>query len=433
MKNLLTAIILVATLIVGGCEKPSSPPTAKPTKNETTDAPGTATIVITPGADAQTTAQEAFILAEPGDVIEFAEGKFEFDSTLSLDGVADVTIRGKGMEKTILNFAKFKDGKGGEGVKVKADRFTIEDLTIEDTPGDAIKLQDCNGLTMRRIRTWWTNGPSSENGAYGLYPVLSNDVLIENCVANCASDAGIYVGQSKQVIVRNCLTEENVAGIEIENCIGADVYDNVSKNNTGGILVFSLPGLTIKNGTDCRVFNNTITANNHENFAKEGAMVATVPSGTGLMIMANDRVEATGNTFDGNAGAGCLIVSFLTTQRQFDDAQYDPYPEAISVKNNTFKNGGSNAQGEQFKMFTEATGQNLPDIVYDGILNQTKLVDGKLPAELGVSIIDNGKATFVNLDLGSLFAGKQPNMTTDIAEFTNPLPPVKTVTIKGVK
>ena len=337
------------------------------------------------------------------------------------------------MEQTILNFAKFKDGKGGEGVKVNADRFTIEDLTIEDTPGDAIKLQDCNGLTMRRIRTWWTNGPSSENGAYGLYPVLSNNVLIENCVAQCASDAGIYVGQSKQVIVRNCMTEKNVAGIEIENCIGADVHDNVSKNNTGGILVFSLPGLTIKNGTDCRVFNNTITANNHENFAKEGAMVATVPSGTGLMIMANDRVEAFGNTFDGNAGAGCLIVSFITTQRKFDDPQYDPYPEAIAVKNNTFKNGGTDPQGEQFKMFTDATGQNLPDIVYDGILDQTKLVDKKLPADLSVSIIDNGKATFVNLDLGKLFAGKQPNMTTDITEFAHPLPPVKTVTIEGVK
>ena len=142
------------------------------------------------------------------------------------------------MEQTILNFAKFQDGKGGEGVKVKADRFTIEDLTIEDTPGDAIKLQDCNGLTMRRIRTWWTNGPSSDNGAYGLYPVLSSNVLIEDCVAQCASDAGIYVGQSKQIIVRNCVTEKNVAGIEIENCI----------HKIGGVIACAVVASHMKNG-----------------------------------------------------------------------------------------------------------------------------------------------------------------------------------------
>jgi hypothetical protein len=84
-------------------------------------------------------------------------------------------------------------------------------------------------------------------------------------------------------------------------------------------------------------------------------------------------------------------------------------------------------------MFTDATGHNLPDIVYDGILDPKKLVDEKLPTKLGVSIIDNGDATFVNLDLGTLFAGSQPNMTTDITEFAHPLPPVKTVTIKGVE
>jgi len=33
----------------------------------------------------------------------------------------------------------------------------------------------------------------------------------------------------------------NVAGIEIENCTDADVYENISTNNTGGVLVFDLP------------------------------------------------------------------------------------------------------------------------------------------------------------------------------------------------
>ncbi len=406
---------------------------ANDASHDGTDAESAAHIIIEPGPDAQTKAQEALILAEPGDVIEFSEGTFQFDGTLSLDGVNDVTIRGRGMEKTLLNFSKFRSGKGGEGLKVKGNNFTIENLTIEDTPGDAIKLQDCNGLTIRRVRTWWTGGPATENGAYGLYPVLSTNVLIENCIAEGASDAGIYVGQSKQVIVRNCRTEQNVAGIEIENCINADVYDNVAKNNTGGILVFSLPGLTVKNGSDCRVFNNEILLNNHANFAQTGAIVSTVPPGTGLMIMANDRVEAFGNNFDGNNGASCLIASFLISQRKFDDAQYDPFPEAIDIHDNTFTGGGTKPQGEFLKVFSEATGKPLPDIVFDGILDSAKLVDGSLPGSLNFSIKDNRNATFVNLDLGKTFAGKQPEPSMDSAPFAGSLPSVSAVMIPGVE
>lgn len=50
-----------------------------------------------------------------------------------------------------------------------------------------------------------------------------------------ASDAGIYVRQSRDVIVRNSRAEFNVAGIEIENTVNADVYGNTATNNTGGI------------------------------------------------------------------------------------------------------------------------------------------------------------------------------------------------------
>lgn len=397
------------------------------------EAEGPLVTVIEPGPDAQTQAQEALILAEAGEVIEFAAGKFEFNGTLSLDGVKDVTIRGQGMERTTLNFAKLQAGKGGEGLKVKANNFTIENLTIEDTPGDAIKLQDCNGLTMRRVRTWWTKGPHESNGAYGLYPVMSTNVLIEHCVAECASDAGIYVGQSKQVIVRNCRVERNVAGIEIENCVGADVYENVATNNTGGILVFSLPGLTLKNGSDCRVYNNEVLENNHPNFAKQGAMVATVPPGSGLMIMANDRVEVFDNHFIGNVSANCLIVSFLITQRKFEDAGYDPYPEAIHIHDNTFSAGGTDPQGEYFAMYTAVAGKPLPDIVFDGVVDATRMVDGKLPQDRSFSIMDNGGATFVNLDLSKLLVGAIPNFSTDLEPFAGSLPRIDAVVIPGIE
>ncbi len=388
--------------------------------------------LIKPGPDAQEQAQEAMILAEPGDVIEFAAGRFEFDATLSLDGVADVVIRGQGMEETILSFAGQRAATGGEGLKIKADNFVIEDLTIEDSPGDAIKLQDCNGLVMRRIRTRWTNGPDESNGAYGLYPVLSTNVLIEDCVAECASDAGIYVGQSQGVIVRNCRAERNVAGIEIENCIHADVYGNVATGNAGGILVFSLPGLTLKNGSDCRVYDNEIIGNNHPNFAKEGAMVATVPPGSGLMVMANDRVEVFGNTFRDNNSAHCLIASFLVTQREFRDAEYDPYPEAIHIHDNTYDGGGGDPQGEFFGVYTQAAGLPLPDIVIDGIVDQAKLVDGQLPGDQRFAIHEEG-ASFVNLDLAKLMAGETPQVSTDLADYAVSLPPVEPVVLPGVE
>jgi parallel beta-helix repeat protein len=67
------------------------------------------------------------------------------------------------------------------------------------------------------VRVEWTNGPDENNGAYGLYPVQSSNVLIEESVVIGASDAGIYVGQSNNIIVRNSRVEFNVAGIEIEN------------------------------------------------------------------------------------------------------------------------------------------------------------------------------------------------------------------------
>jgi parallel beta-helix repeat protein len=82
-----------------------------------------------------------------------------------------------------------------------------------------------------------------------------------------ASDAGIYVGQSSNIIVRNSIVEYNVAGIEIENSSGADVYGNIARNNTGGVLVFDLPDLPVSGGNSTRIFANQILANNTRNFA----------------------------------------------------------------------------------------------------------------------------------------------------------------------
>lgn len=339
--------------------------------------------------------QQQLIQARPGDVIEIPAGVHNITRGLSLS-VDGVTIRGEGMDRSVLSFAN--QAQGAEGLLVSADDFVIEDLAIEDTVGDALKINESNNVVIRNVRTEWTGGPLTTNGAYGIYPVQSSNILIDGAVAIGASDAGIYVGQSSQIIVRNSLAEYNVAGIEIENSTFADVHDNVATNNTGGILVFDLPNLPVQGGRNTRVFNNQISDNNTGNFAPEGNIVGEVPAGTGLMVLANDSIEVFGNTFTDNKTSNVMIVSYYITERPFEDPDYDPFPETIFIHDNQFNGGGTAPDSEPLQALQAATGQPIPDIVWDGTL-----VPGK-SAEQILCLANNGDISFVNLDASNGFA-----------------------------
>jgi len=222
--------------------------------------------------------QTQLITAKPGDVITIPAGVHRINRGLSLN-VSGVTIRGEGMDRSILSFRD--QVQGAEGLLVNASDFTIEDLAIEDAAGDGLKVNEGRNIVIRRVRAEWTNGPDEKNGAYGIYPVQTTNLLLEECVAIGASDAGLYVGQSDNVIVRNNRAEFNVAGIEIENTRNADVYGNTATNNTGGILVFNMPDLPVP-GHSTRVYGNTVVGNNTGNFGAEGTPVASVPAGSGI-------------------------------------------------------------------------------------------------------------------------------------------------------
>jgi parallel beta-helix repeat protein len=316
------------------------------------------------------------------------------------------------------------------------ENVAIEDLAVEDARGDAVKIQGTTRVVLRNVRTEWSGGPKETNGAYGLYPVLCTDVLIEGCTAIGASDAGIYVGQSRNIIVRRSKAEKNVAGIEIENCTHADVYDNLATDNSGGILVFALPELPKKDGIMCRVFQNRIVANNHENFAPKGNTVATIPPGTGVMIMANDKVEVFDNTIEQNQTAGLSIVSYMITQKPFKDELYDPFCESIFVHDNHFSGNGAKPAGTLGGMLTQALGSPLPDILYDGVIDQRKLVSGALPLELGVRVRDNGGATFANFDAPALMTaasgGKPPAIVREIKAYEGMMERIPAVRIEGL-
>lgn len=311
--------------------------------------------------------RQALVDATPGSVVTIPEGRLELDRGLSLS-VSGVTVRGAGSDRSILSFAGQRSG--AEGLLVTADDITLEGFAVEDTRGDAIKVSGCRNLVMRDLRAEWTGGPSSDNGAYGLYPVQCEGVLIEHSVAIGASDAGIYVGQSRDIIVRYNRAEYNVAGIEIENSIGADVYANEVRHNTGGILVFDLPGLPMQGGRETRVFRNHVLDNNTPNFAPEGNIVATVPAGSGIMVSANRDVEIFANRIQEHGTAAVLVLSYLITDRPFDDPDYDPYPERVHIHGNHFGRSGYAPDSEPLAALRGELERDLPPLIWDGFVRE---------------------------------------------------------------
>ena len=302
-------------------------------------------------------------------------------------------------------------------------------------------MQGTRGLFVRKVRAEWTGGAKETNGGYGLYPVLCTDVVIEECTVRGASDAGIYVGQSENIIVRRNRVEQNVAGIEIENCTRADVYDNEATDNAGGVLIFTMPDLPKKDTRHCRVFKNRVIANNHDNFAPKGNIVAMVPSGTGVMIMAADMVEVFGNIVERNQTAGLSIVSYLLTQKAINDDKYDPFCEAISVHDNRFASNGERPSGGLGRLVSMAIGSPLPDILYDGSVDPAKTVSGALPEHLAIRIKDNGNAGFANFNAASLNAAAasareekpdQPAVPRSLKPYEGKISPLAPVSIEGV-
>ena len=351
-------------------------------------------IVLGPNNNSQEEIQEALIDLEPGDVLTLEAGEYFFEDSLSLD-IDDVVFEGSGIDDTILNFEN--QISGAQGLLITSNDVTIRDFAILDAKGDAIKVIGADGINMIRLRTEWTGGPNETNGAYGFYPVESKDVLIDGCVAIGASDAGIYVGQSQNIIVKNSIAQYNVAGIEIENSFYADVFDNLASHNTGGILIFDLPDLPQQGGHHVRVFRNKAINNDTDNFAPEGNIVGEVPRGTGIIIQANSNVEVFDNDIYGN---GTVNLSIVTYGYETDDENYNPHPKSIQIHGNRFGDGGFDPDvgtGELAAILFDLSKGDMPDIFWDGILPMNQILFGQ-PEEERLIITDNGDATFLTID-----------------------------------
>jgi parallel beta-helix repeat protein len=376
--------------------------------------PDPACDVVLPPESTQENILAAFIEAEENDLICFAPGTYNLDRELSLT-VNNVTVQGAGMDATTIDFAgQAATGVGANGIYVRADGFTIQDITVKNTPGDSIRVEGTSNAfvqraTYTRVRVTWDAGPNAENGSYALYPVFVDNVLIEECEVSYASDAGVYVGQSRNIIVRNNDVFGNVAGIEIENSFDADVYGNNAHGNTCGILVFDLPDKPQQGGKRTRVFDNIMDANNEPNFAPPGNIVGQVPAGIGMMLLSNDENEIFNNTITGNQSTGLVLVSYLSLDQGYkpdcgdnldndedtfkdfpedpdcesaaDDSEepgkqhYDPYPERNYIHDNILRDNGQTPDPRSslitlIKLLLQA--DTLESLFWDGFVDATK-------------------------------------------------------------
>ncbi len=392
IKKLQLAAAITASMTLVGCGSDSDDAASLTKVFDCTpvDTAGSRTICIGSADDlsdtkVQTDLLTAVVAPQTGDTIVMPQGRYNIDTEITFNGIAGttgLTFIGAGMDKTILDFSTSTE----DGFHItNTEDVTLEKFGVYESANNAIKLVDVDGIIIREVATVWETDYQASNGAYGIYPVLTENVLIEDCYVKGSADAGVYVGQSKDIIVRGCTAEKNVAGIEIENSINADVYNNTATGNTGGILVFDLPiAQNTRYSKNIRVFNNTVTSNNAPNFASSGsnpAGVHIVPPGTGIILLATEDVEVFNNTITDNESMAIAISSFLLPDD--DVATYGdrygailmsgwlPLTRTINIHDNTISQATYNPQGDLIKDviigYATSTQAPIPDVFSDGI------------------------------------------------------------------
>ncbi|MEK6806709.1 MAG: parallel beta-helix domain-containing protein [Pseudomonadota bacterium] len=342
---------------------------------------------IAPGANATRDMITAMVTVVPGDTIEFGCGFYDLTTTLQLSNTEAITIKGCGKDKTVLSFRGSNQPVGILAVNVRG--LVVEDLTVADTDGNGFELRGVDHGTLRRVRAFWSTAggresatpitaanyatvmnvdctdPATQNpnapenffgdtsspdytvsdkaGRYGIYPVGSENILIDDAESIGASDAGIYVGQTNNTIIRNSRAAFNVFGFEIENVQGGEYHDNIAECNTGGFLIYDLDGNLRQYGDRTRMYRNISRNNNTYNFT-EGGFVGNVPPGSGMITLSYDRIDIFDNEFRDNNTGGIIHASYelFPEGDRPTEKRIDFYTEGVHIWNNKFSNNGNN-------------------------------------------------------------------------------------------
>lgn len=315
----------------------------------TTSAHEPVTLIVEPGQ----TIQEVVDQALPGDTIEVPYGIYEEHVIIDVSDIKFFGIPNEAGEWPIIE----GNGTGSDGVIASGNNFEMAYFQVKNFTSNGVLVEGSTGVYLHDMYI-------ENTGVYGVYPVRCTDVLIERIEGTLMNDAAIYAGKSKDVVIRDTLTYGNVIGIELENTVNGEVYNNVAHDNTIGIFIDLLPQLPSKVSLNTKVYNNVSENNNGANFGKPGTAVSLIPPGTGMLILAADHVEVYGNTFKGNKTVG-LAVFNLTIGFSPEEIDVDPNPDNNFAHDNIYENNGYDADpfvknmlGSGFDIVWDTTGVN---------------------------------------------------------------------------
>lgn len=376
------------------------------TTGEPTQVDGRRLIQIANDANATVNMVIAAGQARPGDTIQFDCGYYELGTGMVFQTTEDVIVEGCGMNETVLSFKGSDTAEGILAINVRG--LIVRNLTVLDTPGDGVKLKGVDHGTLDHVRAMWSSGggansatpvtaenyaqalqvectdppfddprrpenqgnpfadttsvdytPSNETGRYGIYPVASRNILVTDSESIGASDAGIYVGQTTNAIIRNSRAAYNVMGLEIENVQGGEYDSNIAECNTGGFLIYDLDGLD-QYGYASRMFNNIARMNNTYNF-NSGGFVGNVPPGSGMITLSYDRIEIFNNEFRDNNTGGIIWASYALFPEgdRPSETQIDFYTEGVHIHDNVFINNGNNLPNPNFEAIVASGGGDV--------------------------------------------------------------------------
>lgn len=224
--------------------------------------------------------------------------------------------------------------------------FSIRGFTIQGFTNNGLFTENVDGFSIDDVE-------SIDNANYGIFPTLSKNGVVSHSRATGAGDTGVWVETSENVVVTDTLVEGNVVGFEVSNSVDVSFARNESRNNSIGLGLFVLPGLSEDRPDTKRivVHDNSFHDNNRPNTARPGTLLSALPSGVGLLHMAADDSLLVRNRFANHALAGLAIVDacvawagtrFDCSTNPFMTPQFLADQDATNnrVLNNLFSNNG---------------------------------------------------------------------------------------------